>query len=393
MPRQLGVVLSERDRQALAYLALARYLTAPQLHSLMAEYGRARAVARRLRRFESAQGGAPLVRRVPREGAGETMWGLTPAGWEIGAGGVPYAVPVPAKVLAPATVRHQELVNEVLIGLLRSLERTGTAIPSLPFRWIAESEEGLPFQVHDRQGVLRTSLVYPDALVEVPGARARYFLEVESGARHVGITTGSVRNSEALVRKLDRYVLYFTGFAEAASSLTWYGKRFPDRLAPEVVVIVHSVARREAVRLALGRWMAKVERVFRVRVITLADAGGVLASLIAGSRAARSDKHFTVSERSALAIRERVNTLFRLVNDHRDAIERYNQAAPGERIAMPSLPTKAIDELRELIRHDLFGEPRDDVRWSSRHVPPLQAQQRFSFGAGAQRRVADTPGR
>jgi hypothetical protein len=156
------------------------------------------------------------------------------------------------------------------------------------------------------------------------------------------------------------------GFAEAGSNLSWYGKHSPDRFAPEVVVVVHSVAHREAVRVALRRWIAKVERVLRVRVVTLPDTGGVLAGLITGVNAARSNKHFTVSERSAVRIRDGISTLFRIVNDDRDAIGRHNQAVAGDRISMPPLPTKAIDEFRELIRHDLFGEPRSDVRWSSR---------------------------
>jgi hypothetical protein len=65
--------------------------------------------------------------------------------------------------------------------------------------------------------------------------------------------------------------------------------------------------------------MVKVERVFRVRIVPLPDARGVLAGLITGVKAARSDKHFTVSVRSAVRIQDCINTLFRIVNDHRGA--------------------------------------------------------------------------
>lgn len=59
---------------------------------------------------------------------------------------------------------------------------------------------------------------------------------------------------------------------------------------------------------------------------------------------------------------------------------------------MPAIPTKATEELRELIRHDLFGEPRDDVRWASRQVAPPRAQQRFVFGACAAPRTVNRAG-
>jgi hypothetical protein len=354
-----GLVLTDRDHLLLRYLALGRFLTASQLAALIQHEGDVWLLTKRLKRLAAPRVGDALVRAASL--GDRTFWGLTSSGWELSVAEVPNASPPPLKFPEDASLRHQGLVNDVLVAVLRSIEhRPNAPLTRLPFCWSTDIDERLLFKHHDRNGLLVRAVLKPNAIIAIPGAGRRVFLEIESGARYIGWTAAGLRNTDALVRKLSRYAAFFTAFANAGSPASWYTSRFRDALVPEVLMVVHSVQRREAGRRVLESWLGRTSRTFQVRIVTLDDAAPTLASLVKGTPVP-SNRVLTIAESAAVRILNRVNDLLVLVNQHRDVIEAHNRlAVNGARVQMPALPMDVRNELVDLIQHDLLGERRSE---------------------------------
>jgi hypothetical protein len=359
--------LSVREQRLLGYLAVARYLSADQLQRIVGDHGERRVFSRRLRRIAAADNGIPLIRVLAFPDRQET-WALTAAGWQTAEKGVPHVRPPPAKDIGGDTLRHHHLLTEVFVELVLSFRKyEDDPVTSLPFRWIPESAEYLNFSVHDRSsGLMTNSGVQPDAILEVPGLARRFFIEAETGARHTGITTGNVMNTAALMRKLQRYGTYFTGFVDGPGNDTWYTRRFSKELFPEVTVLVHSAGRKERVQIAVAKWMghATTSAPFSVRILTFDEAASALGGMISGVKAPTS-RILAVPEKVAFRIRDGFNVLSRAYNELRAVVDAHNRAPRMTKIFVPVPPRDAIVEMAKLIRHTLLGEPRGDVNWAS----------------------------
>ena len=377
-----GVRLTARDETLLQYLALARYLKAAHLAALLQHRSSHSNVARRLRQLAEPVNGRALVRALgaPSEGS---LWTVTPAGWDLATGAAPTAPKPAARDLTTYTEHHQALVADILVGLVLGVVDGDVVAPAeLPFRWHPEAEEDLTFKMKDRDGFYVSASVKPDALVEMPAARRRLFIELETGARHVGVTSGTIHNTTALMRKLRRYAAYFGGIADAATGRSWYAARFHDDLEPEVVLAVHSTQRRDAVRLAMKRWMGPTSRLFRIRVLTQDEAPGALAALVRAGPVPPG-RVFTLPDHLAVRLRERVNELIAAVNAHRDVLEEHNRLHPEAPLRIPPLSVSGMKELTRLLRHELFGEAKDQVPWAvMQEDPPSRAGPARSGRAG-----------
>ncbi len=151
-------------------------------------------------------------------------------------------------------------------------------LTELPFRWRV-GDEPLRFEVYDRvQYGVRPAILRPAAVIDLPAARRRIFLEPELGTASLAPTDprqGHVR------RRLERYSTYFISFADRDMKRTWYTAAFPDGFAPEVLVVATTEARRAKVEAYLREHHKGAEDRYGARALTLAGAVATLARLVA----------------------------------------------------------------------------------------------------------------
>lgn len=367
MARVKGTILTDRDRALLAYIGVARYVSAEQAHRLVIESPNRKLAYRRLMRLctrGSKPGDAAFLRRLEfrrPEGTAVLVWALAPAGRALAEATVPYLRPPAQKDVGHQFLEHTLLLNEVLVGLAIALRSSPAApVTELPFRWICEDDGVLEFEMfHRHTGVTSPAVLKPDAILEVPGRDRRMFLEAETGAHSIASANPSVHG--AVLHKLQRYAHFFTAMAGDGPA-TYYMRAFPDGLFPVLVFLVHSPERKRRVEKAAKEWLgAQRANSFRVRVLTFEEASGVLAAFIREGRAISPEARVATAGRlddaKGRQLRDGYNALAEALNATRRAIAEHN--ARGQcHVALPPAPVEALRALRDLIRHDLLGEPR-----------------------------------
>lgn len=380
MPSPRGAVVTARDRQLLAFLGIARYASRPQLQRLVADDRHASILFRRLRKL-SERGDRPgdeaYLRRLEYrrpEGVAVPVWALSSFGRAAAEAEVPYLRPPAAQDVAHQFLEHTLRLNEVLLGLVLAL-RTAPEAPlsQLPFRWLCEGDEELAFQALQRHtNLLANAVLKPDAILEIPGQRRRLFLEAETGAH--SIATANPQAHGAVLHKVQRYAQYFTAIAGDGPA-TWYARAFRDGYFPVLVFLVHSADRRRRVERAIGKVIgAQREGRFRVRVLTFEEAAPALAAFIregqAGSAPGPSPapavagpprRTVSLDDRRARELRDGYNALAEAFNAASRAVAEHN-ATCARRLVLPDAPLSELRLLRDFIRHDLLGEPRQADR-------------------------------
>jgi hypothetical protein len=367
-----GVVLTDRDRTILAFVGVARYASAEQVHRLVFDSPNRKLTYRRLAKL-CEPGGRPgedaYLRRLEYRkpgGAAVHVWTLTPYGRAISERCVPYLQPAAEHDVGHQFLEHTLLLNEVLLGLVLALRASATApLKELPFRWLSENDDVLQFEMlHRHTGAATQAVLKPDAILEVPRQRRRLFLEAETGAH--SIATANPARHGAVLMKLQRYARFFSALAGEGKA-TYYARSFPDGLFPVLVFLVHSDDRKRRVDRAVKEWLgAQPASSFRVRVITFAEASAVLAPFVRdGSSAAPqgTPRVVAIDDAKARQLREGYTALAETLNATRRAIAEHNGRGTC-RVALPPAPIDVLRTLRDVIRHDLLGEPRP-VRGSS----------------------------
>jgi hypothetical protein len=362
------------------YLAVARFLSAEQVQKLVAGQASPQVAYRRLRRLcqPSRHGAdAPYLRRYDfrrSDGLIFPMWALSPLGWAEAEKVVPYVTqPQIPRELGWQFLQHELLLTDILVELILALRKAQEApITDLPFRWFSEPEEQLSFSLYDSEaGLMTPAALKPDAILEAPGIPRRFFIEAETGSH--SITTASPLNYGVVLKKLQRYAAYFTGFVEKGSAATWYSRAFPDRIFPELVFVVHAVGRRERVEGAIKKYLgdARPMTPFAVRVVTFDEAPGVIGALVRGAPVPRS-RILTIDEQKAIRIRDGYNALVSALNAMVRAVETHNHRHPQLRIPLPAVPRETVVGMAELIKYDLLGEARGPAKWAAKLVEPRQ---------------------
>jgi hypothetical protein len=366
-----GTTLTERDRALLAYVGIARYVSAEQVHRLIIESPNRRLAYRRLARLctpGSKPGDAAYLRRLEfrrREGTAVPVWALAPAGRALAEAVVPYLRPPAQKDVGHQFLEHTLLLNDVFVDLVVALRASRTApVRDLPFRWICEDDGVLEFEMfHRHTGVTSPAVLKPDAIVEIPGRGRRMFLEAETGAH--SIASANPSHHGAVLHKLQRYAHFFTAMAGDGAA-TYCARAFPDGLFPVLVFLVHSPERKGRVERATKDWLgAQGSTAFRVRVLTFDEAAGVLSAFIREGRITphrvESSKAAVLTGAKASQLRDGYNALAETLNATRRAIAEHN-ARGGCQLPLPPAPVEALRALRDLIRHDLLGEPHPAPR-------------------------------
>src|SRR5262249_4615227 len=91
----------------------------------------------------------------------------------------------------------------------------------------------------------------PDAILEIPSLRRRFFLECEMGTHP--IVTANPEKHGATSNKLERYNDFMETYADDGCTKTYYDQLFPDRWAAELLFLVHSPVRRKNVTQAIEK--------------------------------------------------------------------------------------------------------------------------------------------
>jgi len=376
MPSPKGTVLTERDRQLIAFLGIARYASRPQLQRLVAGDRHSSILFRRLRKL-STRGDRPgedaYLRRLEYrrpEGTAVPVWALSPFGRATAEAAIPFLRPPAAQDVAHQFLEHTLRLNDVLVGLVFALRASPDApLAQLPFRWHSEGDEELGFQMLQRHtNTLANAVLKPDAILEVPGHRRRLFLEAETGAHSIATANPHVHG--AVLQKLQRYTQYFTALAGDGPA-TWYARAFGDGFFPVLVFLVHSAERRKrvekAVTAAIG---SQREGRFRVRVLTFEEAAPSLTSFIRDGKAAAREvqpsvpgpapglRTVSLDERRARELRDGYNVLAEAFNAATKVVAEHNAAGCPRRLVLPPPPLSELRTIRDFIRHDLLGEAR-----------------------------------
>jgi hypothetical protein len=197
-----------------------------------------------------------------------TVWALTAEGFEIGSQRVALKLErVPKHDVGQSFLKHEVMLNEVFLGLVQQDGKTPAKVPR-QFRWLLGEYLNLPFQEFCREKVgAEARRLQPDAMLEDPVGRRRYFIEYETGSA----TIFDAKKSTSTLAKLERYANFFSGLAGGLfnQSDTWYARSFKEPWPAEVLFVTQSEARRDSItklidRFEKGRLVA--------RALTVAEA-------------------------------------------------------------------------------------------------------------------------
>jgi len=282
--------LTERDRELCGFLAVCRYLTREQIERLMFP-GRSKARSstrlRQLARRVGSQGA--FLRSDLGFGSAEgwtTVWALTAQGFEVGSQHMGLKLErVPKQDVGQAFLRHEVMANEVFLGLVPQYGKTWAKVPR-SFRWVLGEYLDLPFEeyatLHGRRGLEKRRL-QPDAILEVPASRKRFFIEYETGSA----TVRDAKKSTSTMAKLDRYGTFFR--APVGNVLggglvdTAYTRAFSDDWSAEVLFVTRTEARRDSITRVITERERSDKWKFAARALTLEESHRALCRAVHGA--------------------------------------------------------------------------------------------------------------
>jgi hypothetical protein len=353
-----AVKLTDRDRDLLGLLVLARYLTAAQVHRL-AFHGKNLSLAyRRLLKLSNTKGQPPFVRQRffrTYDGDRVAVWAATPYALPAALSRSPDLPELPKHDVGAQFLEHQLQLNELFLALWWSGGRCPRAAHSL-FRWIPSDRVRLVWGEWEmREGRKQQRIIQPDAVLELPGQRRRYFLECEMGTQPIVNVEGNAQG--ATIAKAERYLTFLSEASGTDPRRTHYLVQFPDGFTPEVLFLVKTSGREGSVNAALREWGAKQPpRRPAMRAVVFEDAAVELRRLAGLPPAdAATPRESTPSARPPLSTDER-SLLRRYVEDSVRSIKRARAVFRElRREDLPAYPAD-FEAVRALI--DRLGAPR-----------------------------------
>lgn len=230
----------------------------------------------RLRQLASSVGGQAAVLRgdlgfASAEGW-TTVWALTAEGFAIGSRQLGLKLQrAPKHDVGPMFLRHEVMLNEVFLGLVAQDGKTPAKVPR-QFRWILGEYLDLPFTemvLLAREPENRR--LQPDALLEDPAGRRRYFIEYETGSA----TVRDAKKSTSTMAKLDRYAEFLVGYAGNpfhGERDTFYTRAFKDAWPAEVLFVTSTEARRETIAAVIRERAESIKTKIAAQSLTLTEA-------------------------------------------------------------------------------------------------------------------------
>jgi hypothetical protein len=344
--------VGDRDRELLALIGTARCLSTDQIRELVFADRHATVAGRRLRQLSRANGrGYVRADHFDRSDRERVMvWALTPAGYGEAATMLPGERAQPLEYVRPQFLDHLAWLNDLFVALCIAGGRP-MRVQDRAFRWLCDADRALTFR--PRLGEPKPRAVAPDAIIELPVAARRIFVEAERGTHT--IVPVSPNKHGATLRKLERYTEFFSEFTSTAANATPYTEHFPDAMTPELLFLVPTESRRNSIRDAIDPVLTRFPRApFTVAVCTLAEATARYAPFVRRHESPRAAeaKPITLGPGEQHAMRSAFSALVR--------IARAAKAAGVPPLSEADLV--ALKKTRELLRRDGDDTPDDQVR-------------------------------
>ena len=284
--------LTTRDKDLLAHVSVARYLSGEQLRRLVfsgkkattEQIGRdagkessAVVCRRRLKGLCSERGGAAYLRRLSFRNADNqfvAVFAATTLGYGVASQLLGRAVPQPAEDVTKLVLARIVRLNELYLALAQ-----GRPATNAPFAWVASHAIDLPSweELNVARGRKEKRRLAPDAVVELLAEKARVFVDDEMG---LGPLPRSAENAHAwALSRLNRYA----SFLMQGGDRTLYAQKYPDRWRAELVVLAHSEERASSLTQVIAEWQ-KVNRSVPLvaRALTMRHAAGLLRGRLPG---------------------------------------------------------------------------------------------------------------
>lgn len=276
--------LTDRDRDILGILSVTRYLTAQQVHRLAFDGRNISAAYRRLLKLSRSDGQAPFVRQRffrTYDGNRVAVWAPTPHGVMAASLRAPGLPELPKHDVGAYFLEHLVQLNELFVALWQTENGRCPRVAHPSYRWVPSDCVRLSWDEYEmRDGRRQLRVIQPDAVLELPVQRRRYFLECEMGGNT--ISPGARKPHTATLSKVERYQTYLCGPAELSTGRTYYDVQYRDGFRPEVLFLVRSDARVESINAALVEWRKRVhERRYAVmRALTFEAASGEFRGMV-----------------------------------------------------------------------------------------------------------------
>jgi hypothetical protein len=274
------------------------------------------------------------------------MWTLTSAGYALASTVLGAIIKVPRHDVGAAFREHAIALNELFVALVI---RPGGGYPRAKqseFRWMASDTVRLPWRDHLGHGSRSPDrLVLPDAVLEIPRAQRRYFLECEMGTHPIlgdadprpGSTIGKVQNYEGFLRS----------YVDANATQTFYARSFPDNYVPEVLFLVRTSHRAKAINDAIRQWRQRCGiQTCASRALSVEDATNQLLGMLR-SRANEGQKHRPLGLEASLSLEE-IATVRRFYNGTVLAFKEMRAKARARREAPPAYPPM-VEQMQALV--------------------------------------------
>jgi len=190
------------------------------------------------------------------EGEWFSVWTPTIQGYCIARDVLGKEVKVPAYDVSANFLEHSIRLNDLLVSLLQTTDKRTPSVARARFSWVASESARLPWQDYEQRKGNVKRVIQPDAILEIPGLRRRFFLECEMGTH--SIVSADPDKHGATSNKLDRYNSFMKTYVDVECTKTYYDENFPDRWPAELLFLVHSAVRRDhvtqAIEEAKSRW-------------------------------------------------------------------------------------------------------------------------------------------
>ena len=280
--------LNAKDRTLLALLANCRYLTLTQSQTVLGGPRDLRTLENRLRALAGDTGnvklpdvGTVVLRRLRFrgfDGAPLLLWTPTPTGYLVARRELQREVKVPRIDVGAAFAEHAVALTDLFVALAAPYVQGGVPVRALPFRWDVTEDSHLPWREPAADGRPRDRVILPDAVLEVPAARRRLFIECETGTHT--LVPVSRDKPQATVRKAERYETFLAGLADVPNRVTHVARKYPDGWAAEVLFLVPTDGRRLSTEAALASAVSTSHGRVTVRVFTLEKALAYVQDLL-----------------------------------------------------------------------------------------------------------------
>ena len=279
--------LTDRDRELCGFLAVCRYLSREQIERLMFPgRGKARSSTRLRQLAAKVDGQGAVLRGDLGFGSADgwtTVWALTGEGFEIGSQLLSLKIErVPKHDVGQAFLKHEVMLNEIFLGLVALDGKTPAKVPR-GFRWVLGEYLDLPFEDYGEVGSgLEKRRLQPDAMIEDPKGKRRYFVEYETGSA----TVRDAKKSTSTLAKLDRYGTFYQaphGDLVAGRGETGYTRAFKDGWPVEVLFVTPGEARRDSIKGAIKERHYSDKYKMDARALTLAEARRFLCRALYGA--------------------------------------------------------------------------------------------------------------